>query len=78
MDCEFLVVSSITYALKGKSILEGKGIACKVEKIKKVSAFKSCGYGIKVNKKDSVTAARFLMISGIKVIETVDCGANKR
>ncbi len=78
MDCEFLVVSSITYALKGKSVLESKGIPCKVEKVKKVSALKSCGYGIRVRTSDSTTAARFLMISGIKVIETVDCGANKR
>ena len=78
MDCEFLVVSSITYALKGKSILESKGIACKVEKLKKVSVLKSCGYGIKVNKRDSVIAARYLNISGIRVIETVECGTNKR
>ena len=38
MNCEFLIVSSITYALKAKSELEGHGIFCKVEKIKNVAA----------------------------------------
>lgn len=78
MDCEFHIVSSITYALKGKSVLESNGIPSKIEKIKKVSSLKGCGYGIKTKKSDSATAKRFLSISGIRILETVDCGTNKR
>ena len=77
MDCEFHIVSSITYALKGKNELESNGITCKVEKVKKISSLKGCGYGIKTKKSDSLAAKRFLSISGIRILETVDCGTNK-
>lgn len=78
MDCEFLIVSSITYAMKAKAELESRGIACKVEKIKNVAALGGCGYGVKVSKGLSNAAKRFLTIAGIKVIDTVDCEAKKR
>ncbi len=78
MDCEFLIVSSITYAMKAKAELENRGIACKVEKIKNVAALGGCGYGVKVSRGLSTAARRFLTIAGIKVIDTVDCEAKKR
>lgn len=78
MECEFFVVSSITYALKAKSELENRGIPSKVEKIKNVAALKGCGYGVKVQGNLSVTAKRILNISGIKIIDTLDCEAKKR
>ena len=78
MDCEFLIVSSITYAMKAKAELESRGIACKVEKIKNVASLGGCGYGVKVSRGLSTAARRFLSIAGIKVIDTVDCEAKKR
>ena len=77
MNCEFLIVSSITYALKAKSELEGHGIVCKVEKIKNVAALGGCGYGLRVNADASALARRYLSLSGIRVITTVDCEAKK-
>lgn len=78
MDCEFIIVSSITYALKAKSELENRGITSKVEKIKNVAALKGCGYGVKVTGGNSATAKRILNLSGIKIIDTLDCEAKKR
>ena len=78
MDCEFLIVSSVTYALKGKAVLESRGIICKVEKIKNIAALKGCGFGIKVKKSQSLTARRILNFSGINIIETVDCEVIKK
>lgn len=78
MDCVFLVVSPITYALKGKAELESHGIACKVEKIKNVASLGGCGFGIKVSKNVSQAAMRFLKISGINTLETLDCEVIKR
>lgn len=75
MDCEFLIVSSITYALKAKSELESHGIVCKVEKIKNVAALGGCGYGIRVRTADSVLARRYLSLNGIRVVMTMDCEA---
>ncbi len=75
MDCEFLIVSSITYALKAKSELESHGIVCKVEKIKNVASLGGCGYGIKVSHNDSSRARRYMSLAGIRVITTMDCGA---
>lgn len=73
MDCVFLIVSSITYALKAKSELESHGIACKVEKIKNVAALGGCGYGIKVSKDHAAMARRYMNIIGIRIVETSDC-----
>ena len=77
MNCEFLIVSSITYALKAKSELEGHGIVCKVEKIKNVAALGGCGYGIRVNSDVSALARRYMSLAGIRVITSMDCEAKK-
>lgn len=74
MNCKFIVVSSITYAMKGKSKLEEFGIFSKIEKIKKVAKLNGCGYGLKVNDADVTMASRILSADGIKVIDTVECG----
>lgn len=74
MDCEFLIVSSITYAMKAKKELEGQGIPCKVEKLRQVKALGGCGYGIRVGKDVSALAGRVLSLAGIRVISRMDCG----
>ena len=77
MNCEFLIVSSITYALKAKSELEGHGIVCKVEKIKNVAALGGCGYGIRVSSDTAALARRYMNRAGIRVITSMDCEAKK-
>ena len=74
MTCKFIVVSSITYAMKGKSKLEEFGISSKIEKIKKVAKLNGCGYGLRVNDADVTMASRVLSADGIKIIDTVECG----
>ncbi len=76
MDCEFLVVSSITYALKAKAELEGHGIACKIEKIKHVAELNGCGYGIRVSDGLASAASRYLSVAGIRVVKRQPCGGD--
>ena len=73
MNCKFLVVSSITYALKGKSELENNNISCRLEKIRDIAAMKGCGYGIRINASDATAAIRILRNARIRVIEILDC-----
>lgn len=73
MDCAFLIVSSITYAMKGKSELEAHGISCKVEKLRNVKSLGGCGYGLRVSGGESALARRYLNLAGIRVISIVDC-----
>lgn len=73
MDCEFFIVSSVTYAIKGKAELENHGIAGKVEKIKKVAALGGCGYGIKVFGDEIPNARRYLTLAGIPIVATEKC-----
>ena len=73
MDCKFIIVGSVTFAMKARGELESRGIACKIEKIKKVKALNGCGYGLKVRKSDVSSAVRYLSLARIKIIETIDC-----
>lgn len=73
MDCKFLIVSSITYALKAKSELENNSIECRIEKIKNIAALKGCGYGIRINRRDVQMSVRLLKSLHIRVIDVIDC-----
>lgn len=73
MNCKFLVVSSITYALKGKSELERNNIPCRIEKLSDMNTQKGCGYGIRINASDSVISVRTLKRAGIRVIDVLEC-----
>lgn len=73
MGCKFLVVSSVTFAFKAKNILETAGLTCKVEKIKDISAFGGCGYGVRIDAEYASAAVKALRRSNIKVIEVIDC-----
>lgn len=78
MDCKYLIVSSITYAMKAKEELKSRGIHCKIEKIKNIPKLNGCGYGVKVSDYDSSIAIRYLNISGIRIIDIIDCEAGSR
>ena len=73
MNCKFLVVSSITYALKGKSELERNNIPCKIEKLDDIALQKGCGYGVRINARDTEMSVRLLRRAGITVIDTQPC-----
>ena len=69
VEHEYLIVSSITYALKSKSLLEARGIAASVEKIKNVKALGGCGYGVRVRSVMADAAAKILAANGIHVVQ---------
>jgi hypothetical protein len=60
-----IALSSITYAIKAKSLLNSIGYYCEIEKTPK-SLTKSCGYCIKV-KNDVNLIVSILTSEGIKV-----------
>ena len=78
MDCVYIVVSSVTYALKAQKELEMRGIYSKIEKIKKISAVKGCTYGVKVGRDMAAAAIRIMKMTNIKVVNVIDCEANKK
>lgn len=78
MDCRYLIVSSVTYAMKAKDILKSHGISCRIEKIKNIPQLNGCGYGVKISEHDLHVASRFLNVSGITIVDISDCGANSR
>ena len=77
MDCKYLIVSSVTYAMKARAELESHGILSKIEKIKNIKNTGGCGYGIAVSAKDLNFAVRILNNAGIGVLDVVNCGGNK-
>lgn len=78
MDCDYLIVSSITYAMKAKGELDKNGIYSKVEKVKNVPSLGGCGFGVRVRKANSGYAQRILAVSGIRVLEVIGCEDGRR
>ena len=78
MKCKYLIVSSITYAMKAKGVLEKNGIFCKIEKIKNIQSLKGCGFGLKVASDLSVSALRYVNFAGINVLDVIDCEADTK
>lgn len=78
MDCKYLIVSSITYAMKAREELNSRGIYCKIEKIKNIPKLNGCGYGVKVSNNDTSIAVRYLNISGLKIIDILDFEVKSR
>lgn len=68
MEKKLLIVSSITYAIKGQEILNKNGFYATLKRISKSKRTPGCGYGIIVNK-DFDRAKRILMENGIKILD---------
>ncbi len=68
MDKPLIVMSSITYAMKGKELLKKHGISAAVERTpKKFFNGKGCGYSLYVPQKTD-EAEEILKEHGIKVL----------
>ena len=78
MKCKYLIVSSITYAVKARDVLEIKGIASKIEKIKNVKSLNGCGFGLKLASAEVGIALKYMNASGIKIIDIIDCEAKSK
>ncbi len=70
MGKPLLVVSSVTYAMKGKEILFRKGIRSYVERIPQTGET-GCGYGVYVPEKAD-EAERILQENHIRVLTRLD------
>lgn len=64
MTYTFIAVSSITYAMKAKKLLNGMGYFCEVEKTPK-GLSTGCGYSIRIKDNQDVILA-ILKKNGIK------------
>lgn len=73
MERQLLKVQSITYAMKGKTILEKHKIAATIERTPKTGNEKSCGYSLAVNK-NAADAKKILEENGITVTGVADRG----
>ena len=69
MNQEFLIVSSVTIALRARQLLFSRQIPAKVEKIRHAASLHGCGYGVCVPKMYADTAAAVLASGGITVLE---------
>ncbi|MEG0770762.1 MAG: DUF3343 domain-containing protein [Clostridia bacterium] len=68
METEYIVCSSITYALKGQDILQRYGISSSVVKPPKLSV--GCGYSLAVDARIKDTVLNILKAGGIKLAKT--------
>ena len=67
-----LVVSSITYAMRGQKILENHGIPSHIERDVKALAKYGCGYGLRVSAGSDQAARDILAKGGIRVLAVID------
>jgi hypothetical protein len=66
------ILSSITYALKGKKILENCNITSSLVKSANLKELRGCGFGLKINHSQKDTAEAILLEHGIKIIGYVE------
>ena len=72
MSQPMIVVSSITYAMRGQKILEKQGIPSRMERNVKAMNKYGCGYGLRVNAGSEERAKVILLRSGIKVLAVIN------
>ncbi len=61
-----IIVTSITYAMRGREVLLRNGIHATAERISPAVSGCGCGYGLRV-RADGLVAARLLQDASIKV-----------
>ena len=62
------ILSSVTYALKGKKLLEANGIKSSLVKSGNIKELRGCGYGLKIELYEKGRAEKILLESGIRII----------
>lgn len=71
MSRQFIMVSSITYAMKAKSILKNNGIYVDIVKSQKYSNKSRCSYSL-VLYRNLQKAVELLKDSGIEILEITE------
>ena len=73
MGKPIIIVSSITYALKGQKVLSSQGIVSYIERSTPSMSKRGCGYGLRVN--GDVNRARgILEQAGVHVRNVIEEG----
>lgn len=67
MEKEWLVVSSVTHALRGKELLNRAGFRAQVTRLPRNAEHTGCGYCVAVNR-DTDRAEALLKQNGIRVL----------
>lgn len=68
MNRHTVITGTVTYAIKGRDLLQKKGYKAKIEKTASGKGNVGCGYGI-VIEGDIALAEKLLRDSGIKILE---------
>lgn len=71
MDKPLIVLTSVTHAMKGKSLLLGYGIFSEIVRTPKGRGVKSCGYSLYVPQRTDEAQA-LLKENGIAVLGRID------
>lgn len=74
MNRPLLVVGSVTYAMKGRDILNRNGFQATVERIPHIGGGAGCGYGIEVSPEGLAEAEALLGEAGIHVLRREERG----
>lgn len=73
MERSILVISSVTHALRGQTILGRHGIQAYIERNAKYLSSHGCGYVLKINT-DPYAARDILLQNGIHVLDVREGG----
>ncbi len=71
MEC-VIALSSVTYAMKGASLLKLNGIFAQSVRLEAGQTKRGCAYGLRIFKKDRASATRLLQKNGIPFSEIVN------
>ena len=74
MEKVYFVVSSVTYAMKGRRILASVGIKSEIGKRGRRADDKSCRYTIAVSSGNAEAAERMLRANSVRILERKDGG----
>ena len=71
MGKPLIIVSSITYAMKGRELLAKNGIAAYIERVPKLERNGGCGYGLHIPKQIN-EAENLLRSYGVRIVSRID------
>ena len=72
MNTEYLVFSSVTFALRAMTLLKRHGLSSRLEKMKNISSLGGCGYALAVSSDVLDYALSVIRNEGIGVIDILD------
>ena len=73
MKKALFMLSSITYAMKGRELLSLNGIKCEIKRVPKNKVLSGCGYGLLIYEKVD-EAAEILSKAHLKILDKKSLG----